>query len=206
VDADHNVLICDGMNGRLRRVSGNGIVTTVSQGFVLPLNVAVTSAGQYIVNDQAGRRIYKPNGATNTAIAGANNPSGFGDKGAATEALLLGPAGVAVDRTSAILIADQSDGRVRRVDAGGAMDTIAGLGAGRGNSGDGGLATAAGIAQPRGLAVDPQGNTYVTASRTVRRIDRNGIISTYAGNEQLDSYLFNRKQEYFNKVQAASRS
>jgi trimeric autotransporter adhesin len=185
VDSGGNVLICDGSNGRLRRVSRNGVVNTVSADFSMPYDVSVTPANAYLVNDWGGRRIFRLENTGTTGFVGANRTTGIGDRGPATSAVLLQPEGVVVDRTGAVLIADAGDGRVRRVDNGGVIDTFAGKGFGAGYSGDNGPAVSAGILQPDGLAIDAQGNTYVTSNVGVRRIDSAGRISTYAGNLEI---------------------
>ena len=52
-----------------------------------------------------------------------------------------------------------------------------------GNSGDGGAATSAMVANPRGLITDAAGNLYIADSQSnrIRKVDTNGIITTYAG-------------------------
>lgn len=65
-----------------------------------------------------------------------------------------------------------------------AVERIAGAADGEpGFSGDGGKATDAKLAGPLGLAIDAQGNVYVADAENgrVRRIDANGVITTYAG-------------------------
>jgi len=54
-------------------------------------------------------------------------------------------------------------------------------------SGDGGPATLAGINKPMGIAIDTMGNLFFSDGNNyrVRKVDRNGIISTYAGNGSL---------------------
>lgn len=62
------------------------------------------------------------------------------------------------------------------------VTTLAGTGV-AGSAGDGGIATAAQLDRPSGLAVDGAGNLYVAdqAAHRVRRIDRRGRITTVAG-------------------------
>lgn len=65
----------------------------------------------------------------------------------------------------------------------GTLDTIAGTGR-PGFSGDGGRARRAKVTRPRSVAVDRDGNVYFTApdNNRVRKVDRHGKITTYAGN------------------------
>src|ERR1019366_2232004 len=93
-----------------------------------------------------------------TTVAGGNDILGFeGDGGLATAAQLRGPAGVAVDAAGNLFIADTANNRIRKVSASGIITTVAGNGT-AGSSGDGGLATAAQLSAPAGVAVDTAGN------------------------------------------------
>lgn len=100
--------------------------------------------------------------------------------------------GVAVDATGAVYIADTNNNRVLRWSAGGTIDTIAGTGT-FDSTGDGGPATAATLKQPFALVLDPQGNLYVGeyGGYRVRRIDKNGTISTFAGTGQFGHFGYN---------------
>ena len=71
---------------------------------------------------------------------------------------------------------------VFKVDSSGILIRIAGTGR-SGNSGDGGPATGAQIADPTGIAVDAEGDVYFSdrATSTVRKISANGVIGTAAG-------------------------
>ena len=115
-----------------------------------------------------------------TTVAGG----GVGDGGPATEASLSGPLVVIVDASGDLYIADTFSNRVRRVDGTtGIIATVAGAG-GYGFSGDGGPATKARFANPRGMFVDGAGHLYIadTDNDRVRRVDMaTGIVSTVAG-------------------------
>ena len=104
-----------------------------------------------------------------------------GDGGQATLASLNRPAGVAVDPSGAVIIADTNNWRVRRV-AGGFINTIAGDGV-FGESGDGNPAIDAWFSDVFGPAVDSAGNLYVADAdnRRVRRVTAAGIVTTVAG-------------------------
>ena len=63
------------------------------------------------------------------------------------------------------------------------ISTIAGTGI-SGNTGDGGLATAATMTNPNTVAIDGSGNVYIAVYNdyVVRKINTSGVISTVAGN------------------------
>ena len=160
VDAHGNLFIADSGNSRIRRVDGvTGIITTVAGNFV----------------------------------SGQNYPGFSGDGGPATSASMNYPTSVAVDGQGNLFIADASNQRIRRLDgATGIITTVAGSGVpdstGRvasGFSGDGGPATSAQLAGPRGVALDAHGNLFIADSENnrIRRVDAaSGIITAVAGN------------------------
>ena len=120
-----------------------------------------------------------------TTVAG-NGVQGFsGDSGPATAAQLDSPAGLALDSSGDLFIADSHNHRIREVSsATGTIATIAGTGA-PGFSGDGGPAIAATLDLPTALAFDSSGNLYLADSNNhrVRRIAATtGAITTVAGN------------------------
>lgn len=113
-------------------------------------------------------------------IAGGATAGFAGDGGAATSAALLQPDGVAFDAEGRLLIADQGNHRLRRVDEDGIITTIAGTGE-AGDGGDHGPAFEATLNLPQGLFVDADGHVFVATLNRVRRIAPDGIITTVAG-------------------------
>jgi hypothetical protein len=94
---------------------------------------------------------------------------------------------IAVDRTGALFVAENGNNRVRRIENG-IITTVAGNGA-AGFSGDGGSATRASVGSPSAVAVDGDGVLYIAQSgpiSRIRKVDRNGVISTVAGNGTAD--------------------
>ena len=114
--------------------------------------------------------------------AGTGTVSFSGDGGPATAAALEFPAGVAVDASGNIYIADTFNNRIRKVSVGGIITTVAGNG-NQGFSGDGGPATSASLSKPIGVAVDVSGNLYISDqyNNRIRRVSTSGIITTVAG-------------------------
>lgn len=186
VDAARNLYVADALNHRVRKVDANGIVSTVvgngTAGFAgdggqataallnSPGAISLDRAGNLLVVDTANRRIRKLgiNGIIST-VAG-NGASGFsGDGGPATAASLV-PSDVA-EYSGSVYIVDNANQRIRKVDIGGTISTVAGNGS-AGFGGDGGPAIAASLAYPNGVALDGWGNLYFgdTANQRVRKV------------------------------------
>jgi len=204
VDISGNIYIADGC--RIRKVSPNGIIKTIagngtagysgdggiatSAELYYPLGLAIDAIGNLFIADQYNHRIRKvsPNGII-TTVAGNGTFVHSGDGDSATSAGLIEPSGVAVDASGNLYIADYWDNRIRKVSNKGIISTVAGNGNGAGTytggySGDGGIATAAELNVPEGVAVDASGNIYIadTWNNVIRKVSTNGIISTVAGN------------------------
>ena len=148
-----------------------------------PAGVAVDIAGNFYIADFAAHRVRKVDtSGTITTVAGTGIAGFSGDGAAATAARIASPADVLVDAAGNLYIADYDNHRVRKVDTAGTITTFAGKNA-SGNSGDGGLATAARMANPVGLAADAAGNVYIAdyTNANVRKVNTAGIISTVAG-------------------------
>ena len=200
MDGAGNLFIADYDNSRIRKVDTNGIITTVagdgSAGcsgdggaatnamLAGPVGVAVDAAGNLFIADYSDQRIRKvdTNGII-TTVAG-NGGAGFsGDGGAATNASLYNPNGVAVDGAGNLFIADDYNQRIRKVDTNGIITTVAGDGS-EWFSGDGGAATSATLAYPTAVAVDGAGNLFIAeaGNSRIRKVNTSGIITTVAGN------------------------
>nr|WP_190888771.1 hypothetical protein [Spirosoma profusum] len=256
VDASGNVYISDKENGRIRRITSNGIMTTVAGGFSgdgglatnaffrkrfvvnRPANVTVDTKGNVYVVDQFNDRIRKITlDGIITSIAGNGGKGYTGDGGPAIAAQLQHPRDIAIDSVGNLYFADQYNRRLRRIDLNGIITTTAGSGAtdfigpeayistsgyygattmaltkdgtafvtsnncilkittsgiitrvagttdltGE-STGDGGPALNARLASPTSVSLDKDGNLYIAEAYRVRKVDTNGIITTVAGN------------------------
>jgi len=105
-----------------------------------------------------------------------------GDGGQATAARLEAAFSVAIDNAGNLLIADNTNHRIRKVTTAGIISTFAGNGT-AGYTGDGGQATAAEINNPIGISLDILGNVYIAdgTNNCIRKINTAGIILTVAG-------------------------
>jgi trimeric autotransporter adhesin len=115
-------------------------------------------------------------GAVSTRAGGGS--LAYGDNGAANQARLNHPAGVAVDSSGNLYIADRDNNRIRRVSTDGTIVTVAGTGV-SGNLGDGAAASQAQLNAPSSVSVDSAGNLYIadTGNQRVRKVTPDGLIA-----------------------------
>ena len=143
--------------------------------------LASDPAGNIYIADVYNHRIRKVNISGIISTFAGNGALGFsGDGGAATLADLNYPVGVATDGSGNVFIADEGNGRIRKVDVNGIISTVAGTGNTYG--GDGGPATSAGIGIPESVCLDGSGNMFIGDwNGRVRKVNTSGIITTVAG-------------------------
>jgi len=200
----------DVLSGIISTVAGNGLFTgqVVGPNPPAPLGdggqatvatfgalggITVDSSGNIIAADSGNTcvRKFSVGGAIDT-IAGVPGNAGFSGDGAAGGALAAQfrtPTGVAADKSGNVFIADSGNRRVRRLDPGNTVITVAGSGTGGngGFSGDGGAATDAQIGSLGGLAFDAAGNLLISCVgagriRSVNVASSAPTIVTIAGN------------------------
>jgi streptogramin lyase len=151
-----------------------------------PHSAAVAANGDLYIADSANhviRKVDHDSGIITSAVGEGGQNGDDGDGGPASAAHIDGPKGIVFDASWNLLIADSGNAKIRRVDAAtGVITTMAGTGR-SGLGGDGGPATDAELDEPRTLAVAPDGSIYFTEPKAnkVRRIDPEGIITTFAG-------------------------
>lgn len=209
-DNSGNVYFCDVTSNVVRKVSANGVITTVAgngtngtAGDGGPATaaqlsmaggggIAVDNAGNLYISNTFAHTIRKVSASTGiiTRIAGTGTAGYTTDGIAATAARINAPMGLTLDSTGNIYFADQSNHRVRRIDAGtGIITTIAGNGSSA-FSGDGGPATAARLSYPKDVTLDNMGNMYIAdaTNNVIRKyVFATGIITTIAGNNTAGS-------------------
>lgn len=194
LDTAGNLYIADSLNNRIREVSAaNGTISTVggtgAASFTgdgglataatlnQPTGIGLDEANNLYIADSGNNRIREVtagNGDINT-VAGTGATTYNGDSpspGTATSTNLNFPTGLAVDATGNVYFSDHASDRIRELNTGaGEVVTLAGTGT-AGFTGDGGLASAAEVNLPVGLAVDEAGDLYVAdaGSNDVRQI------------------------------------
>lgn len=210
VDRAGNLYIADTMNHRVRKVDAKtGIIThvagtgqarysgdggpAVQAAINEPTGLAVTDDALYIA-DQSNNRVRRVDLATGiiTTAAGDGSAAYSGDQVPAVQASLAGPSGVAVGNDGLLYVADTFNSRIRSVDlATGQIATVAGDGGTYRYQGPEEPASPS-LSRPAGLAVDHEGNVYITDSdshlirvwngrtKTITRLSGTGVAQ-YGG-------------------------
>jgi sugar lactone lactonase YvrE len=209
LDGGGNIYVADTGSNKVREVTvSNGIVNTfagyfdpwygrppysgdngpaTSAALTQPYDVAVDGAGNVYIADYQNNVIRKvsPNGGIVTVAGNFGLGYGFGgDDGPAVLAQLEGPAGLALDGSGNLYIADSMNSVIRMVTPAGVISTVAGNhAAGAGYSGDNGPATSAQLDYPMGVTVDGAGNLYIAdyGNSSIRMVTPSGTITTVAG-------------------------
>jgi sugar lactone lactonase YvrE len=196
VDTAGIVYVTDMQNGTVRKITPAGDVSTLaglagSYGstddngsnarFIAPFGIAVDMAGNVFVTDSAANTVREITPAGDvTTLAGNATVSGDYLDGTGSAARFSAPAGIAVDSSGNLYVADAGNQVIRMVTIAGVVSTVAGVPTKSGS--DDGDTAHAHFNTPIGMAVDSGGALYVTelANETVRKI-ASGMVSTVAG-------------------------
>jgi sugar lactone lactonase YvrE len=165
-------------------IGSAGQAPAAAPSLIGPTGLALAADGTLYISDGATHRILKLTRGRLGVVAGTGEGGFSGDGGPGPRARFFAPAGLALDADGGLLVADTYNHRIRRIDRRGVVTTIAGTGTAAA-SGDGGPAISASLNGPQDVAVDGGGNIFVadTYNARVRRIDRAGVITTFAGSE-----------------------
>ena len=191
-----NVYVADTGNNTIRKVTGDGVVTTLAGSagqsgsadgtgsaarFNYPYGVAVDSAGNVYVADTCNYTIRKVtrDGVVTTLAGSAGTVSGSAD-GTGSAAQFNYPSGVAVDSAGNVYVADSGNNTIRRVTSSGVVTTLAGSAELRQRGWHGRRGA---VQPPCGVAVDGAGNVFVadTGNSTIRRMASGGRVTTIGG-------------------------
>jgi hypothetical protein len=156
VDQSGNVYVADSNNHRIRRIAPSGTISTVAGSGSPPPSARCVPTG---------------------------GAAGAGEGGPARSARLYGPADVTFALNGDMIIVDQINNRIRRVDSTGTITTIVGSNLHQFFS-PGTPSTVSGIDWPASAAYDSQGNLYFSElhSHRIGRIAPGNTLSTIAGN------------------------
>jgi len=176
-DAAGNFYYTDSRLNSLFKLTLRGVRTTITSGLNVPQTVTLDSRGNFFVSQNSTLLSISPRGII-TTLAGSTT-TGFVD-GAGAIAQFYNPLGILCDNIGNIYVADTQNDRIRKVTTLGVVSTLAG---GNITTSANGVGREAGFKGPNGIAKDRLGNIYVADADNylIRKIDRNGIVSTYAG-------------------------
>ena len=174
-DEDGNLYVAD-YNTGLRKITPDGVVTTLTDGFS-PRGLATDSAGNvYGALGCAVARRSKD--GVRTILAGQLNQCGCAD-GSGSDALFLNPTGFAVDSEGTVYVADQDAHAIRKITSEGVVTTLAGLCGVSGTSD--GTGSAARFTRPTAVALDEAGNLYVAEENRLRKVTPQATVTSLAG-------------------------
>ena len=213
VTDDEEVLFCDYGNNRVRKIDRYGMISTIagngkesefeysgdhaqlatSATLFYPNSVFQYKNDIYIAHGHHRIRKVDQNGIM-TTIAGTGRTSynrGHvtynGNDIPATDALLYGPYGIFVHNDE-VYFSDMYNFEIRKIDRNGIITKIAGTGefSQRSFYKDGTMALDASLNYVQGMCMDENSQIYFAEeyNHCIRKIDKNGIISTVAGNGQ----------------------
>jgi len=193
LDGSGNVYVADGPNDEIRKITPAGVVTTFAgstvngsadgtgsaASFTSPLGVAVDSNGNVYVADTDNNAIRKITPAGVVTTFAGSRARGHAD-GTGSAATFYSPTGLAVDSNGNVYVADRDNHEIRKITPAGVVSTLAGSTT-QGNAN--GTGSAASFYAPFDLAVDSNGNVYVTdeGNNLIRKITPLGVVSTLAG-------------------------
>ncbi|MDZ4675371.1 MAG: hypothetical protein SGI84_13015, partial [Gemmatimonadota bacterium] len=206
---DGSLYITDFTDFRIRKVSPNGIISTIAgtgingntgdNGLATlakvsqVTDIAVGPDASIYFADQSNNRIRRidPAGYITTFAGGGSTGLFFGDGGLATKAILSVPSRIAIAPDGTVYIADNGHHKVRKVATTGIIITTV---AGNGTicsaapqfyflCGDGGPAGSSEFNDIKGLAIGPDGSVYILDSGVgrIRRVDPAGVINVAVG-------------------------
>jgi sugar lactone lactonase YvrE len=194
VDAAGNLYISDLLNNRIRKLSTDGIVTTltgsgdgITQGgfadgppdvavFNQPQGLSVDAGGNLYLADLSNHRIRKIDPAGNVITLAGTGEAGFAD-GRSYATQLNSPMGLVIDHSGNLIVAEFGNHRIRKITSAGIATTLAGSDLGRVGSGDGSAANAT-FGFPSGVAISPSGYIYVADgfNNNIRQVIPDAIV------------------------------
>ena len=195
VDSSGRLYIADLGNQCVRRVNLDGTLTVlIGKGLSAPRNLAFDVDGSLLISDFGNHQVLRYSATGVLSVVAGTGKAGFsGDTGPAASAQLNAPAGLAVDASGALYIADSGNNRIRKVVKGvitsamsvGSPVAVTAVGTTVyvvAANYLGTLATAVGtFGGVQDVALDSAGNVYYITARQVEKIGARGLLTVIAG-------------------------
>lgn len=178
VDQQNNVYVTDRANGRIRKVTPDGLVSTWAGGksgnfdgtgpdaeFMLPWGIAIAEGGSFIIGDAGNHLIRRLAGQSASTIAGVKDGLSGNNDGPVDEARFHFSGGVAVGPGGIIAVGDLFNGRVRLIKDGVVTTLLTDIG------------------WVDDLAFGPDGNIYFGSKENhiIYKLTLNGVLTPLAG-------------------------
>jgi sugar lactone lactonase YvrE len=193
VDSKGNIDVSDNISNRIWGITGGSVGILIGGGapgyqngkgyalFNVPSALAIDAQDNIYLAEQNDIRKITPD-TTASTFAGGSIPFNTGDykDGPDTTARFKNPTAIAFDAQGNLYVADAGNFRIRKITPAGLVSTVAG--SGQSGFKDGPAATAQ-FTKPNGIAVDKQGNIYVSDFSCIRKITPDGMVSTFAGTQ-----------------------
>jgi len=158
IDNSGNLYVANTGNGSILKINSGGTVTTVATGFNHPSGLVVDAQGNIYEVDEDGNKINVISSANVVSTLVSGTAAGFD-----------WPQFITMDQAGNLYVTDSGHNLIKKITPTGIVTTIAGNLEGGAN---GGVGTAAGFNNPRGIVMDAAGDLFVVDSNNnlVRQI------------------------------------
>jgi sugar lactone lactonase YvrE len=192
IDASGNLYVADRTTGLIRKITPAAVVTTFAGGgsgsgtngtgtaasFAGPVGLATDKNGNIYVAEESGCRIRKITPSAVVSTLAGSGTQGTAD-GTGTAASFTDAYGIGVSPNGNVYVASGVSNTIRKITPAGVVTTFAGSATDGETDGTG---TAATFGIPTGVAVDNNGNLYVSElGNHIRKITPSGVVTTFAG-------------------------
>ena len=191
MDAEDNLLVVDEGNHVIRKISKQGVVSTIAgsgiagfhddanglkASFNQPNGIAIDANGNIFIADQLNHRIRKINRYGEVSSFAGSGTAGSADNVEGVLANFNHPRTIAIDKIGNLYVGDVANNKIRKISAEGVVTTLAGTGAP--GSQDDSLGLRAGFNFPNGITIDATGKLYIAdqLNNKIRTIETNGYF------------------------------